>query len=80
MYSTPCPLSLTTTRQKSDIFQTVCVCSSSGCMYIVNVFTGTILGKYCFPGPVFSSPICYEHSIVVGCRDNHVYCVAVQIV
>lgn len=76
VYSTPCPVNLTGNSRcnESETVQALCVCSSAGGLYIVDERTGFILGSYRFPSSVFSSPVCYGNSIVVGCRDNFVYC------
>ncbi len=78
VYSTPCPISLSCTgpnKNETIAVQGLCVCSSAGCLYIVNARTGFILGTYNLPGSVFSSPVAYEQSVIVGCRDNNVYCI-----
>lgn len=47
--------------------------SSSGTLYVVDCCRGAVLTSHQLPGQVFSSPLVYGNSVVVGCRDNYVY-------
>lgn len=60
-----------------DGVQCVCVCSSSGVLYLVNASNGLVLTKMQLPNEVFSSPVCVDNCIVLGCRDDYVYCIEV---
>lgn len=53
----------------------VAVCSSKGHLYILDLYCGLTLGELQFPGEIFSSPCVVNDRLVVGCRDNYVYCV-----
>ena len=53
----------------------VCVSTSSGVVYLLDVHTGKILGSLSLPGQVFSSAAVVNNHILVGCRDNHIYCI-----
>ena len=53
----------------------VCVCSSRGVLYLVDAASGCVVAKTALGGEVFSSPVCVDGCIVVGCRDDHVYCI-----
>ena len=53
----------------------VCVSTSSGVVYLLDVQTGKILGSLSLPGQVFSSAAVVNNHILVGCRDNHIYCI-----
>ena len=55
----------------------VCVCSSKGSVYVVGLSAGDIIGQYTLPGPVYSSPVLFNNSVIVGCRDNNVYCIGI---
>ncbi len=58
----------------------VCACSTSGVVYILDMATGSVLGSYKLPSNVFSSPVsAMEGHIVVGCRDDCVYCLSCTI-
>lgn len=51
-----------------------CCCTVNGNVFIVDVATGRILTTTKLPGEIFSSPLIIGDRIVVGCRDNNVYC------
>ena len=53
----------------------VCVCSVRGVIYLVDVCSSSVLGSHRLPGDVFSSPVSLDNLLVVGCRDDHIYCV-----
>ena len=53
----------------------LCACSTAGFIYIVELFGGTVIGSHELPWDVFSSPVVVDNCIVVGCRDDRVYCV-----
>nr|XP_054755985.1 beta-alanine-activating enzyme-like isoform X2 [Lytechinus pictus] len=53
----------------------VAVASTEGHIYVLDVQTGKILSETELPGEVFSSPIVIgSKHIIVGCRDDFVYC------
>ena len=51
----------------------VCVCSTAGVLYLVNPRSGRVLCRKRLPGEVFSSPVCVGDSVILGCRDDHLY-------
>ena len=94
VYATPCPLLLSdavsqepaqadvevcSNVHKADQVPLVCVCSSAGYVYCVSLWTGDVVGTLELPGAVFSSPVCFEKSITVGCRDDYVYCIDIEL-
>ena len=56
----------------------VTVCSVDGILYIINIVNGEILAKHHFPGKTFSSPCVVNNKILVGCRDNSLYCLTIK--
>ena len=52
----------------------VCVCTTSGHVYLLGVHTGDVLSVLRLPGEVFSSPTVVDNHILVGCRNNRIYC------
>ena len=48
--------------------------TTTGIIYVVGAEDGQVLYKIQMEGEVFSSPILYRNSLVVGCRDDNVYC------
>ena len=57
----------------------VAVCSTRGMLYVLTLASGAVLGTHQFAGEIFSSPIVLASEggfvVVVGCRDDYVYCV-----
>lgn len=56
----------------------MCICSSCGVLYLLDIASGRVVAKTTLPSKVFSSPVCVDGRVVVGCRDDHVYCVKVE--
>lgn len=59
----------------SEVTNSVAVCGSKGTLYILDLASGIVRGKFQFPGELFSSPCVLGDRLIVGCRDNFVYCV-----
>ena len=55
------------------------VCSSTkGTIFILNLENGNKISQYSLPGEVFSSPILINGKIVVGSRDDNIYCLDIK--
>ena len=54
----------------------VFICSTDGALYVLNSVNGVIIGAHAFSNEIFSSPVVFGSSVVVGCRDNNVYCLS----
>nr|XP_055041777.1 beta-alanine-activating enzyme [Misgurnus anguillicaudatus] len=52
----------------------VAVCSTDGTVWILDGETGTLKAALCLPGELFSSPVVWGRTLVVGCRNDYVYC------
>ena len=67
----------------TDVVEThtdlVAVCSTRGMLYVLTLASGAVLGTHQFAGETFSSPVVLASEgsfiVVVGCRDDYVYCV-----
>ncbi|NXP32817.1 ACSF4 enzyme, partial [Leiothrix lutea] len=53
--------------------------STDGKVWILNARSGTAEGVYKLPGEVFSSPVVWGTKLVVGCRNDYVYCLDLYI-
>lgn len=83
IYSTPVACSLHSsqtappdhlTDPHPPLLNLVCVCSSRGVLYLLDVETGRVWASLRLPYDVFSSPVIVDnHMIIVGCRDDCVY-------
>ena len=65
-----------TSSKKSRGF--VVACSTKGELCVLDAVTGTLCSQYTFPYEVFSSPVVHDGRIVVGCRDDFVYCLDME--
>ncbi|XP_056620540.1 beta-alanine-activating enzyme isoform X2 [Triplophysa dalaica] len=52
----------------------VAVCSTDGTVWILDGETGTLKAALSLPGELFSSPVVWGQTLVVGCRNDYVYC------
>uniref|UniRef100_A0A8D0NSE9 Beta-alanine-activating enzyme n=2 Tax=Sus scrofa TaxID=9823 RepID=A0A8D0NSE9_PIG len=48
--------------------------STDGKLWILESENGNLQRVYQLPGEVFSSPVVWESMLVIGCRNNYVYC------
>ena len=54
----------------------VFVFSTLGTMYVLELLSGLVVsGPASLPGEVFSSPVVISNQILIGCRDDYLYCV-----
>ncbi|XP_044274089.1 beta-alanine-activating enzyme isoform X1 [Varanus komodoensis] len=53
------------------------VVSTDGSIWILNSKSGLVEGTGKLPGEAFSSPVVWGTMIIVGCRNNYVYCLDV---
>ncbi|NXK31855.1 ACSF4 enzyme, partial [Piprites chloris] len=53
--------------------------STDGKVWILNAKSGTAEGVDTLPGEVFSSPVVWGTKLVVGCRNDYVYCLDLYI-
>ncbi|XP_058693837.1 beta-alanine-activating enzyme isoform X2 [Poecile atricapillus] len=53
--------------------------STDGKVWILNAKSGTAEGVDKLPGEVFSSPVVWGSKLVVGCRNDYVYCLDLYI-
>ncbi|XP_048365789.1 beta-alanine-activating enzyme isoform X2 [Sphaerodactylus townsendi] len=50
------------------------ITSTDGRIWVLNAATGVLEGSGKLPGEVFSSPVIWGTKLMVGCRNNYVYC------
>ncbi|XP_044538162.1 beta-alanine-activating enzyme isoform X1 [Gracilinanus agilis] len=48
--------------------------STDGKLWILDAKKGQLETVYKLPGEVFSSPVVWQSMLIIGCRDNYVYC------
>lgn len=52
----------------------VAVASTAGVIYILNHRSGQMVSFWKCPGEIFSSPVVLNNFLLIGCRDNNLYC------
>lgn len=52
----------------------VAVCCTDGTVWILDGEIGTLKAALSLPGELFSSPVVWGQTLVVGCRNDYVYC------
>lgn len=55
----------------------VWVCSTKGTLYCLSLDSGDTLVTWSLPGPVFSSPVIVGNEMLIGCRDDYLYCLEI---
>ncbi|XP_053510931.1 beta-alanine-activating enzyme isoform X2 [Artibeus jamaicensis] len=48
--------------------------STDGRLWVLESKSGQLQSVYELPGEVFSSPVVWESMLIIGCRNNYVYC------
>nr|XP_042911125.1 beta-alanine-activating enzyme isoform X2 [Parasteatoda tepidariorum] len=56
----------------------VAVASTKGSIYILKLKNGKLIMSYNCPGEIFSSPVIVNNLLLIGCRDNNVYCFKIE--
>eukprot|EP00062_Callorhinchus_milii_P008309 gi/632950855/ref/XP_007890965.1/ PREDICTED: acyl-CoA synthetase family member 4 [Callorhinchus milii] len=56
----------------------VAVTSTDGKIWILGAATGKLVAAYSLPGDVYSSPVLWRKTLIVGCRNNYVYCLEIS--
>ena len=51
---------------------------TSGFIYLLRLSSGECVMSCQLPGEIFSSPVLVDNDILVGCRDNFLYCLTVN--
>lgn len=57
----------------------VALASTDGTVCILDGEDGHMLISHTLPGELFSSPVVYNSSVVVGCRNDYVYCLKLSV-
>lgn len=52
--------------------------STQGKLCIIDSRHGEVLTSHQFDNEIFSSPVVLEDHIIVGCRNNYVYCLCIE--
>jgi outer membrane protein assembly factor BamB len=63
------------------IFQTgyLIVCSTTGVICVIDREKGVKMVQYKAEGEIYSTPVVYGSKMYVGCRDNNLYCLKIDI-
>uniref|UniRef100_A0AAY5KHA4 Carrier domain-containing protein n=1 Tax=Esox lucius TaxID=8010 RepID=A0AAY5KHA4_ESOLU len=72
VYSSPCVFEGSSWGMEGTL---VALASTDGTLCVLDGQDGTLRASLSLPGELFSSPVAWERSLVVGCRNDFVYCV-----
>ncbi|XP_032707132.1 beta-alanine-activating enzyme isoform X3 [Lontra canadensis] len=61
-------------RQEGSSEVLLAAASTDGKLWILDSKHGQLQSAYELPGEVFSSPVVWESMLIIGCRNNYVYC------
>ncbi|XP_059240341.1 beta-alanine-activating enzyme isoform X2 [Mustela nigripes] len=61
-------------RQEGSSEMLLAAASTDGKLWILDSKSGQLQSVYELPGEVFSSPVVWESMLIIGCRNNYVYC------
>ncbi|XP_041704698.2 beta-alanine-activating enzyme isoform X2 [Coregonus clupeaformis] len=73
VYSSPCVFEVSAWGMEGTL---VVLASTDGTLCVLDGEDGTLKASLSLLGELFSSPVVWERSVVVGCRNDFVYCVA----
>ncbi|XP_055779011.1 beta-alanine-activating enzyme isoform X1 [Salvelinus fontinalis] len=73
VYSSPCVFEGSSWGKEGTL---VGLASTDGTLCVLDGEDGTLRASLSLLGELFSSPVVWERSLVVGCRNDFVYCVA----
>lgn len=76
VYSSPCVFDGSAFGRRGLL---VGVASTDGTVYILDGQDGLMVASFTLAGELFSSPVVWENSLVVGCRDDYVYCLKLTV-
>ncbi|KAK5869916.1 hypothetical protein PBY51_024593 [Eleginops maclovinus] len=76
VYCSPCVFDGSVEGRRGSL---VALASTDGTVWILDGEEGRMLASFTLPGELFSSPVVHEHSLVVGCRNDYVYCLKLTI-
>ncbi|XP_071343014.1 beta-alanine-activating enzyme [Trachinotus anak] len=76
VYSTPCVFDGSAVGRGGAL---VGLASTDGTVWILDAENGQMLASHTLPGELFSSPVVYGQSLVVGCRNDYVYCLKLTV-
>lgn len=70
VYTTPFAFS----NQSCSSESLLAAASTDGKLWILESQSGKLRSVHVLPGEVFSSPVVWESMLIIGCRNNYVYC------
>lgn len=70
VYATPFAFS----NQSGSSETLLAAASTDGKLWILESQSGKLRSVYELPGEVFSSPVVWESMLIIGCRNNYIYC------
>lgn len=76
VFSSPCVFDGSVVGRTGTL---VALASTDGTVWILDGQDGQTLASFTLPGELFSSPVVWGQSLVVGCRNDYVYCLKLTV-
>lgn len=76
VYSTPCVFDGSAAGERRSL---VGVASTDGTVWILDALDGQAVASYTLPGELFSSPLVWKQFLIIGCRDDYLYCLNLNV-
>ncbi|XP_069378484.1 beta-alanine-activating enzyme [Paralichthys olivaceus] len=76
VFSSPCVFHGSAVGRRGVL---VGLASTDGTVWILDGENGQMLASHSLPGELFSSPVVYKRSLVIGCRNDYVYCLKLTV-
>ncbi|XP_070816876.1 beta-alanine-activating enzyme [Chaetodon trifascialis] len=76
VFSSPCVFAGSVVGRRGIL---VALASTDGTVWILDGQDGRMLASFALPGELFSSPVVWGRSLVVGCRNDFVYCLKLAV-
>lgn len=81
IYGIPTFVPQVTQSSVFDEFQeafAVTACSTKGIIYLLDIISGVPISTFNIGSEIFSSPCAIGNRVLVGCRDNCLYCLEIK--
>lgn len=76
VYSSPCAFDASVVGGTGLL---VALASTDGSVWILDGQDGQTVASLALPGELFSSPVVWGRSLVIGCRNDRVYCLKLTV-
>ncbi|XP_037830248.1 beta-alanine-activating enzyme isoform X2 [Kryptolebias marmoratus] len=76
VYATPCAFDGAAVGRAGSL---AAVASTDGTVWILDAQDGHAVASYTLPGELFSSPVVWKRFLIIGCRNDNLYCLNLNV-